>query len=125
MIFAAYLFLIALTFLHPIEAFVPELAAYRPVLVLSLVVLAFAAFNAIGSGRMAARPRHLILFGSFIGIIAFSRVANGWTGGAIDALIDFGATAVLFLLTILVVTTARRLKVTCTLIALCMLVLAA
>ncbi|MGB8377477.1 MAG: O-antigen ligase family protein [Rhodanobacteraceae bacterium] len=124
MIFAAYLFLIALSFLHPIEAFAPGLAVYRPVLVLSLLVLAFAAISAIGSGRMAARPRHLILLGCFAAIIAFSRIANGWTGGAIDALIDFGATAVLFLVTIFAVTSIRRLKVTCALIALCMTMLA-
>ena len=64
MIFAGYLLVLTLTLLHPIEAFAPVLAVYRPVLLLSLIVLAAAGFTAARSGRIAAAPRHLALFGA-------------------------------------------------------------
>ncbi len=124
MIFAGYLLVLTLTLLHPIEAFAPVLAVYRPVLLLSLIVLAAAGFTAARSGRIAAAPRHLALFGAFIAALALSRIFNGWTGGAIVALTEFGPTAVLFATTLLIVTTVQRLKLTCATIAVCMTLLA-
>ena len=88
MIFTSYLILLALTFLHPIEAFAPQLAEYRPVLVFSLIVLAFAIFDAVRTGVMAARARHLLLLGALMTAIVLSRVATGWAGGAVPALIE-------------------------------------
>ncbi|HJT97411.1 MAG TPA: O-antigen ligase family protein [Rhodanobacteraceae bacterium] len=124
MIFGLYLFVLALMLLHPIEAFAPDLAEYRPLLLLSLAVFAAAAFTGIRSGRIAAAPRHLVLFGAFVVVLGISRAVNGWTGGAIVALTDFGPTAVLFATTLLLVTTTQRLKITGALIAGCMTLLA-
>jgi len=124
MIFAGYLFVLALTLLHPIEAFAPELAEYRPLLLLSLIVFTAAAFTAVRSGRIAAAPRHLVLFAAFVAVLALSRVVNGWTGGALTALTDFGPTAVLFVTTLLLLTTTQRLRATCATIAICMTLLA-
>jgi O-antigen ligase len=123
MIFGAYLLLIALTFLHPIEAFAPDLAVYRPVLVLSLIVLVFAAIDAFRTGEMAARPLQLILLGCFMATIAASMLNTGWAGGALTALVEFSAPALLFVLTVLIVTTMRRLKTTCNLLVLCLVLL--
>ncbi|HET9032654.1 MAG TPA: O-antigen ligase family protein [Dokdonella sp.] len=123
MIFASYLFLLAITVLHPIEAFAPGLAEYRIVLVLSLVVLAMSVFGAVRNRTMAARPRHLILLGALMVAIMISRVATGWAGGAVPALIEFSAPALLFVVTILVVTTTERLRKTCAVLVLCMIML--
>lgn len=123
MIFGSYLLLLALTLLHPIEAFAPELQTYRPILILSLLVLMFAVVEAFRSGEIAARPRHLILLGCFAAMIAISQIANGWSGGAVNALIEFSAPVVLYMITVLVVTTTKRLRTTCGLIALCLVLL--
>ncbi|MCB1570276.1 MAG: O-antigen ligase family protein [Xanthomonadales bacterium] len=123
MIFASYLLLIAITLLHPIEAFAPDIAVYRPALVLSLIVLALAVIEAFRSRDIAARPRHLLLLGAFMAMIAVSKAANGWAGGAIPALIEFSAPALLFVVTVLVVTTTERLRATCATIVLCMVLL--
>jgi hypothetical protein len=123
MIFASYLLLLAITFLHPIEAFAPELAVYRPALLLSLFVLAISVVHAVRTHRMAARPRHLILLVALMGAIALSKAMNGWAGGAIPALTEFFAPALLFVVTVLVVTDTQRLRATCALIVLCMVLL--
>ncbi len=123
MIFSSYLLLLTLTILHPIEAFAPELAEYRLVLILSLLVLAISVFNAVRTRVMAARPRHLILLGALTLVIMISRVATGWAGGAVPALIEFSAPALLFVVTILVVTTIERLRITCGVLVLCMVLL--
>lgn len=123
MTFALYLLLLALTMLHPIEGFAPELQVYRPVLVLSVIVLLLAVSEALRTGVSAARARHLFLIGSFVIAIELSLIMRGWFGGALDALIEFSAPAILWLLTVLLVTTMRRLKVTCALLAICMTVL--
>ncbi len=123
MTFATYLLLIAVTFLHPIEAFAPELQEYRLAMVLSLVVLAFAVVETLRTGEMAARGRHLVLLGSFMGAIALSQVMTGWSGGAISALITFSASALPFIVTVLIVTNMRRLRITCGVFVLCMVIL--
>lgn len=123
MIFSSYLILLALTILHPIEAFAPDLAEYRPALVFSLIVLAMSIFGALRTQVIAARPRHLFLLGAFTAAIIISRVATGWAGGAFPALIEFSAPALLFVVTILVVTSIERLRITCGVLVLCMVLL--
>lgn len=123
MIFSSYLLLLALTILHPIEAFAPSLAEYRPVLILSLLVFAISLIDALRTQTMAARPRHLILLGALMMAIMISRLATGWAGGAVPALIEFSAPALLFVITILVVTTIERLRITCGVLVLCMVLL--
>ncbi len=123
MIFTSYLILLALTFLHPIEAFAPQLAEYRPVLVFSLIVVAFSIFDAVRTGVMAARARHLLLLGALMTAIVLSRVATGWAGGALPALVEFSAPTLLFVVTILVVTSIERLRMACGLLVLCMVLL--
>lgn len=123
MTFPTYLLLIALTILHPIEAFFPDLAQYRIVLVLSLVVLGMAVFESAQTRQIATRPLHLLLLGGLMATIAISMVLSGWAGGMVPALIEFSAPALLFLLTALVVTNMRRLKITCGVLVLCLVAL--
>ncbi|MCB1575392.1 MAG: O-antigen ligase family protein [Xanthomonadales bacterium] len=123
MIFALYLLLIALTILHPFEALAPDLAAYRPALVLSLVVLGLTVADALRTRRMAAQPRHLLMLAGFMAAIAVSKIMSGWPGGAIPSLVEFSSPALLFVSSVLVVTDIRRLRATCAVIVLCMVLL--
>lgn len=124
MIFGAYLFLLAFTLLHPIEALAPQLQVYRPGLILSLGVLALTVVEALRTRDIAARPRHWMLLAAFAAMIALSKVANGWAGGAIPALIEFSSPALLFVATVLVVNSRERLQATCHTLVLSMLLMA-
>lgn len=125
MAFALFLLYVAFTFLRPVELFAPGLAEARPMLVLWLLAFAAAVFSTLMQRRIALRPVHAGLLLAFIAAIAFSRIANGWTGGAADAVSDFSASALLLLLAAMNLTSVRRLQWTLATVTLCMLVIAA
>lgn len=124
MIFALYLLVLVLVLAKPIEAFAPGLAEYRVTMVMSLLVFAIAVAGAVRTGEMAVRTRHLVLLAGLMVAIVLSQAMQGWLGGASQALTEFLPSALLFLTTAMVVTTTRRLKATCGLIVLCLLILA-
>lgn len=125
MSFFLYLVLLTLTYVRPIEAFAPELVEYRPILILSMLTLLVGTIEAIQSGDSAARSRYMKLLFGFMVVIALSLIANGWAGGAVAALIDFSATAVLFLLTLFNVKSMKRLRTTCAVLVMSLVILAA
>ena len=107
--FALFLFFLALTYTRPIEAFAPELVVYRPMLILLLLTF-FAAFGrALRTREMAATGQHVRLLIGFALVLAISVVTTGWAGGAIYALIDFAPSMLMFLSTVMLVTTPKRL----------------
>jgi hypothetical protein len=106
-----------------VEAFAPELEIYRPMVILSLVALYAAVVHALGTGRTAARKLHFVLMLALLACIAISKIANGWTGGAAAALSDFSPSALLFLLTVLNVTSIPRLRLTLATIVLSTLII--
>lgn len=124
MTFALYLLLLVLVLVKPIEAFAPELAEYRLTMIMSLAVFGIALAGAVRTGEMAVRARHLVLLAGVTVAIVVSRVVQGWVGGASQALTEFLPSVLLFLTTAFVVTTMPRLKATCALVVLCMVVLA-
>lgn len=123
MMFFSYLLLLAVVLVKPIEAFAPELAEYRLAMIMTLGVFAFALLGALRTGELAARARHLVLLGGLAFAVVASVAIHGWIGGANEALVAFLPSILLFLTTALVVTTLQRLKITCIMIALCMVVL--
>jgi putative inorganic carbon (HCO3(-)) transporter len=123
MAFFLYLAFIALSYLRPVEAFAPELEVYRPMLILGSVALAAAVVHAVTAGRVAARKLHFVLMLALLVCIALSKIANGWPGGAAVALSTFSPSALLFLLTVLNVTSISRLRVTLATIVLSTLVI--
>ena len=123
MMFALYLAMLVLVLLKPVEAFAPELAGLRIAMVLSLLVFAMALGSAMRSGEMAIRGRHVLVLAGLSLSVVMSQVAQGWLGGASLAFTDFMPSVLLFLTTVMVVTTMSRLKATCTLIVLCMVAL--
>lgn len=123
MTFALYLLMLVLVLVKPVEAFAPELAEYRIAMVISLLVFGLALAEAMRTGEMAIRGRHMLLLAGLTVSVAMSQVAQGWVGGAGEALTDFMPSVLLFLTTVMLVTSMSRLKATCGLIVLCMLVL--
>jgi putative inorganic carbon (HCO3(-)) transporter len=122
MVFFLYLAFVALAYLRPVEAFAPELAIYRPMLILGSVALYATVVQALGAGRGAATMLHFVLMLALLAWIALSKIANGWAGGAAVALSDFSTSALLFLLTVLNVTSIPRLRVTLATIVLSMVI---
>lgn len=122
MSFFLYIFYVILTFLRPVEMFAPELGEYRPMLVIWAVAMGFALFEAVQKGRVAARPVHFLLLVALMAIIGVSQVAAGWSGGAITSVYDFSTAAMLFVLTCFNLTDPRRVRIACTTLAVCMVV---
>lgn len=122
MSFFLYILYVVLTFLRPVEMFAPGLAQVRPMLVVWVAAMGFAIFDAVQKGRVAARPIHFLLLVALMGIIGVSQVAAGWTGGAIPAIYDFSTAAMLFVLTCFNLTDTRRVRITCTTLVICMVV---
>jgi hypothetical protein len=100
--------LIVVMYLSPVELF-PSLAPYRPVLVLSAIGLP-AALMAGVLHRFSFRAPQIYLLLAFAGALAFSRVYQGWLGGALRAWEDFGPTIASFLMTAIVASAIRRQK---------------
>lgn len=125
MSFTLYLILVTLTFVRVFEAFAPELADYRPMLVLSLATLIASLVQVAMTHRIAAAPKHFLILLGFVGSIALSLIVTGWVGGAAAALIDFAPVALLFVVTVLNVTSLAKLRVTCAVVVLSMFVAAA
>lgn len=121
--FAVYLFFLALTYLRPIEAFAPDLVVYRPMLVLLLLTFAAALGRAISAREMAASGQNVRLLLAFACAVAISVASTGWIGGALIALVDFAPSMLMFLSTVMLVTTMKRLKAACAMLVACMTVL--
>jgi len=100
--------LIVVMYLSPVELF-PSLAPYRPVLVLSAIGLP-AALMAGVLHRFSFRAPQIYLLLAFAGALAFSRVYQGWLGGALRAWEDFGPTIASFLMTAIVASAIRHQK---------------
>lgn len=122
MSFGLYLIFVALLYLRPIEAFAPELSPYRPMMFLSLATLAVSLASAFVGGAAAARRQPIGLLLAFAAAIALSQIWAGWAGGALTALGDFSISAILFVTTLINVNGMRRLRVSCAVLAACIVV---
>lgn len=125
MSFAVFLLYIFLSFFRPIELFAPELGEYRPMLILWVVAFVMSGARAIARKEMACRPVHLGLLLALCGMVAVSQIAAGWAGGAAQALSQFSPSVMLFVLVLLNVTTLERLKATCVVLVVSMVLASA
>lgn len=121
MSFAVFLLYVFLSFFRPIELFVPEIAEFRPMLVLWSIGFILAAGRAIGRKQVAARGTDFKLLFAFMATLGLSLTFNGWVGGAFTAMNDFTTSSMLFVLVALNVTDLGRLKKTCAAVVLSML----
>ncbi|CAN7236979.1 O-antigen ligase family protein [Pseudoxanthomonas sp. LjRoot143] len=118
--FFLYILYVAMTFLRPVEMFAPDLASLRPMLVLWFLALGFALFDAFRAGRVATRPVNFVLLACLMVVIGLSQIAAGWAGGAALAVYHFSTAAMLFVLTVLNLTTTQRVQIACTTLVVCM-----
>ncbi len=121
MSFAVFLLYVFLSFFRPIELFVPEIAEFRPMLVLWTLGFVLAASRAMVRKQVAARAIDFKLLFAFMATLGLSLLFNGWAGGAVTAMNDFSTSSMLFVLVALNVTTLERLKKTCAAVVLSML----
>lgn len=124
MSFALFIVYILCTYLRPFDTIAPELAVYRPMLILWAVAFVAAGARAMSRHEVAARRAHFGLLFMLIVCIALSQVANRLGSNALTAVADFSTAAMLMVLCMLNLTSLRRLQVTCFAIALSVTVLA-
>lgn len=119
-LFKIYLFLLQT---RPFDLFAQNLASYRPMLILWILAFLPAVLTAISKKESSAQLRHYVLLSCFVLCIVMSQLVGGSASGAMSAVSDFSATALLFLLTSLNVTTLERLKSACLVILFSMFLL--
>lgn len=124
MSFALFIAYILCSYLRPVELFAPDLGPYRPMLWLWAIAFLTALGRALSKGEFGARRVHLALLGAFVLAIALSQITNQWVGGALTATLDFSTSAMLMVLCFLNLTTTRRLRTTCAVIAASVVMLA-
>lgn len=113
MSFALFLLCIFATYIRPFELWLPQLAVYRPMVLLLILSVLAAGARAWAVGEVAARPVHFVLLVVFTLVIGISQVANGWAGGAVAAVNEFLPSALLMVLCLLNLTSLERIRITC------------
>ena len=125
MSFTLFIVYILCTYLRPFEMFAPELNVYRPMFILLGLAMTTSIARALSDKQVAAQRVHFGLLGLLVATIGLSQVANQWAGGALAAIGDFSASAVLMVLCFLNLTSLRRLQITCVAILCSVVALAA
>ena len=125
MSFILYISYIILIYLRPIETYFPEMYEFRPVLIFSVITLIASLLGLSAQKSPVINVRHLGLIAAIVFIVPFSRVMNGWPGGALEAFSMFSASAATFLLTVMNVNTLRKIRTTLVVVLACTSVLVA
>ncbi len=117
--FPLILFYLVLTIIRP-QDYVPGLVGV-PLLPVVLV-LAFLAWLS-SSAKTYEAPQFLLL-PAFLVVLMISQVTNGWTGGMLSELAQFGPTVIAFFVLAACCTTQQRVAMAMTVLVLCSIVLA-
>lgn len=121
--FRTYLLYLFMVFVRPIEQFLPEMMALRPILILWIVTFITGVVEAKKSGGSAAQPVHYgMLFGMTV-VVTCSLLFTGYLSNISWAVGEFSTPAMLFVLTALNVTTVERFKKTCRFLLICVILL--
>lgn len=113
MSFRLYLLYVFMTFFRPVEMWAPDMAAYRPMLTLSVLCLGLSLLNIRKEHAVSARKIHYQLFFGFLFVMILSQLANGFgIDGALQAFNEFSPSIMLFTLTTLNVNTVDRVRKT-------------
>lgn len=119
--FLLILLYVILTIIRP-QDYLPALAGVP--LLSGVLALAFLCW--LGSSSKTFAAPHFILLPAFMLAVMVSQVANGWVGGAIDQLRQFGPNVVAFFILASAVAVSRQhMRTTLMVFTLCALVLAA
>ncbi len=109
MAYALLLLYVALAFIRPFEL-MPELASYRIMFCIGAVASIASTVSLIKDFRRYCRTPQTYLMLGLILVVFLSRGMQGWLGGGVLALEDFGISLTLFFLILLNVANMRRLK---------------
>lgn len=123
MTFKLYLLLMALSYLRPFDLFAPELAVYRPMLILLLIVLVMSLVTTRRTGGSLLTGQHLRLIWALLFIVLISVTLAAGFGPGMDAFVSFLPTVLLFLISGLNLTSLKRVKITGGVIVACLVVL--
>ncbi len=121
--FAFTLIYLATSYLRPQDYF-PELAPYRVMLWLATLCALPIAFELARGLHLWSKLPQVYLMLALMFWVGLSVAFNGWIGGALQAWVSFGTAALPFFFVVATVTTVRRLKLLCAVIALCTVILA-
>jgi hypothetical protein len=124
MSFFLYLLYIVLTFLRPTELFWPDLEAFRPMLWLWLLAFGAAFISVLGQHNLAGRRAYFGLLAMFVVAIFLSQAIHSSMSGALDAMSTFSASAMLFVLTCMNLTSTERVRTACNTIVVCLVIIA-
>lgn len=124
MSFAVFLVYVVCTYLRPFDLWFPQLAAYRPMLILWLVAFMLALGGALRERKVAGAGLHFGLMFLLVVAIALSSLVRDGAGAAAFAVAQFSASLMLMLLALLNLTSYRRLRLTCGVIAVSLVTLA-
>ncbi len=124
MAFAFYLLYLAMSFVRP-DSFAPELAKHRPMAVIMAIALPLALLEVLRRKHRPARPAAFVVIGLFVLTIGLSLAANGWLGGGVQAIGTFLPAALSGVLTLLNLTSWRRVRAAAAVLAWCMVGLTA
>ena len=122
--FAAYVLFLAMSFIRP-DGFAPELAKHRPMAIIVAIALPLALLDTLRRRQWPARPAAFASLGLLLLTAPVSVAVNGWLGGAVQAFGTFLPVALGGLLTMLNITTWRRLRIAAAVIVWCMTALTA
>ena len=109
--FPLFLVYICLSFLRPIDIFVPEWLDHRPMLWLFLVAFVGGVLDAAHRRRFGMNWLHIALLLAFVAAIVLSQMQFGQTGGAVTAALDFSASAFIFVLAALNLVSIQRIRI--------------
>jgi putative inorganic carbon (hco3(-)) transporter len=111
--FLFYIVYVVCALVRPVEQFAPGLEPLRLMLVLWILAFISAVMEALSRHEMAARPAHLWVLLWLVLAVPLSNLARGAPGDAMAAFAEFSTPAMLLVLTVLNVTNAQRLRITC------------
>lgn len=110
MSFQLYLAFLVMTFLRPIELLAPDLAVYRPMLILSILLFIVSVVSASSSKKMAATKQHFSILIWFFIVVGVSVTMHEGVGRGIATMVEFGPTPMLFVTSVLNLTSIERLR---------------
>jgi len=112
MAFGLFLVYLAATFIRPFEMF-PDLAEFRPMLLLGVAALLIALGNRALEGRPVSAAPQLVLIPLLVLWAAFSVFATQrWLTGAVDTITTLSANLFVFFLLVFNLDTLRRVRTT-------------
>jgi putative inorganic carbon (hco3(-)) transporter len=111
--FIFYVVYMVCALVRPVEMFASGLEPFRPMLVLWVLAFVSALFEALSKHQMAARPAHLWVLLWLVVAVPMSNLMGGEMGVAVASFAEFSTPAMLLVLTVLNVTNAQRLRITC------------